>query len=107
MVEKVGSDISSATNGSSVVSVAGKNRFPAKPCAQVVSEDMARAATAKIIFRRFSFISFSSRRGTAIRKVRHIRKVLLTNEAAYSCGLHISRCGRIMKEKLEERAAAE
>ena len=45
--------------GSSVVSVAGKNRFPAKPCAQVVSKAMARAATARIIFRRFSFISSS------------------------------------------------
>src|SRR6185437_1621115 len=33
----VGSDSSSATNGSSVASVAGKNRLPAKPCARLVS----------------------------------------------------------------------
>src|SRR5258706_1519242 len=30
----VGSESSSATNGSSVTSVAGKNRFPANPCAK-------------------------------------------------------------------------
>ena len=32
-LDTVGSDSSSATNGSSVASVAGKNRFPANPCA--------------------------------------------------------------------------
>src|ERR1700730_8932976 len=30
----VGNESSSATNGSSVTSVAGKNRFPANPCAK-------------------------------------------------------------------------
>src|SRR5438876_471913 len=33
----VGNDNSSATNGSSVASVAGKNRFPANPCAETGS----------------------------------------------------------------------
>jgi hypothetical protein len=33
----VGNDSSSATNGSSVTSVAGKNRFPANPCAKAGS----------------------------------------------------------------------
>src|SRR5437773_1658079 len=33
----VGNDNSSATNGSSVASVAGKNRFPANPCAEAGS----------------------------------------------------------------------
>ena len=37
IVEIVGSDSSSATKGSSVVSVAGKNRFPAVPCAKAAS----------------------------------------------------------------------
>src|SRR6266853_7029362 len=37
MPETVGSDNSSATNGSSVESVAGKNLLPAKPCAEIVS----------------------------------------------------------------------
>ena len=37
MLETVGSENSSATNGSSVESVAGKNLLPAKPCAEIVS----------------------------------------------------------------------
>ncbi len=37
MLETVGSESSSATNGSSVESVAEKNLLPAKPCAEVVS----------------------------------------------------------------------
>jgi hypothetical protein len=37
MMETVGSENSSATNGSSVESVAGKNLLPAKPCAEIVS----------------------------------------------------------------------
>src|SRR5947207_2817664 len=37
MLETVGSDSSSLTNGSSVESVAGKNLLPAKPCPQMVS----------------------------------------------------------------------
>jgi hypothetical protein len=36
-VETVGSESSSATNGSSVTSVAGKNRLPAKPWAKAAS----------------------------------------------------------------------
>ena len=36
MLETVGSESSSATNGSSVVSVAGKNLLPAKPCADTL-----------------------------------------------------------------------
>ena len=34
MLETVGKESSSLTNGSSVESVAGKNLLPAKPCAQ-------------------------------------------------------------------------
>jgi hypothetical protein len=46
----VGNDSSSATNGSSVASVAGKNRFPANPCAEAGSvatrlEDVASTAS--------------------------------------------------------------
>src|SRR3954465_6531780 len=37
VLETVGSDSSSATNGSSVASVAGKKRLPAKPCASAAS----------------------------------------------------------------------
>src|SRR5712691_5614018 len=37
VLETVGSDSSSATKGSSVASVAGKKRLPAKPCAKAVS----------------------------------------------------------------------
>ena len=48
---KVGSDISSATNGSSVRIVAGKKRSPAKPCANAVEfadKKMTAAATAAL-----------------------------------------------------------
>jgi hypothetical protein len=40
----VGNESSSATNGSSVTSVAGKNRFPANPCAKAGS-----VATRKVL----------------------------------------------------------
>src|SRR5260221_6526034 len=57
----VGSDISSATNGSSVSSVAGKKRSPAKPCA--VASALGR-------------MNASAARGAALKKER-IMKVLL------------------------------
>src|SRR5690349_11447245 len=45
LLETVGSDSSSATNGSSVARVAGKKRLPAKPCAQTgpVAAKLAQA----------------------------------------------------------------
>jgi hypothetical protein len=46
-----GIDISSATNGSSVKIVAGKNRWPAKPCAsaaEFVDRRMTAAAAAAL-----------------------------------------------------------
>ncbi len=42
----VGSDNSSATNGSSVASVAGKKRLPARPCAAAGSADRTTIAAA-------------------------------------------------------------
>jgi hypothetical protein len=49
MLETVGSDSSSLTNGSSVESVAGKNLLPAKPCAEAVSRVTSRTANAAVI----------------------------------------------------------
>lgn len=46
-LEIVGSDSSSATNGSSVASVAGKNRLPANPCAESGPEATRHAHAAK------------------------------------------------------------
>ena len=46
MVETVGSESSSATKGSSVVSVAGKKRAPAKPCASAGRGSAAAASKA-------------------------------------------------------------
>src|SRR5215470_1771016 len=49
-VEMVGSDSSSATNGSSVAIVAGKNRFPANPWANALAGTAAHAkADARLI----------------------------------------------------------
>ena len=47
IVETVGSDSSSFTNGSSVESVAGKNRAPAKPC-PAAEKGSARVTTKNI-----------------------------------------------------------
>src|SRR6266550_2924169 len=60
MRETVGSENSSATNGSSVESVAGKNLLPAKPCAEavlgadniIVREDVPVVRAALLISRR-------------------------------------------------------
>src|SRR5690348_11075759 len=43
MVETVGADSSSETNGSSVAMVAGKKRWPAKPCASAEALGRTRA----------------------------------------------------------------
>jgi hypothetical protein len=45
MVETVGNESSSLTNGSSVVSVAGKNLLPAKPWAETLAGVTNKAAT--------------------------------------------------------------
>src|SRR6202171_3017810 len=50
IVEIVGSDSSSATNGSSVVSVAGKNRFPEVPCAKAASAVATHANAAPTMY---------------------------------------------------------
>src|ERR1700681_528191 len=50
MVEIVGNDNSSATNGSSVASVAGKNRFPAVPCAKATSAVATHASAAPTMY---------------------------------------------------------
>ncbi len=50
MLETVGSESSSATNGSSVVSVAGKNLLPAKPCAHTVVGTTNKTAAKVTIF---------------------------------------------------------
>src|SRR5450755_14717 len=62
MDEIVGNDSSSATKGSSVVRVAGKNRFPAKPCAKAAPVTAADAsARADIsIDKRFFLIAVSA-----------------------------------------------
>src|SRR5215471_1713020 len=53
-----GSEISSATNGSSVRIVAGKNRSPAQPCASAAEfADKRIAAAAKTASDRKGFIS--------------------------------------------------
>src|SRR5882724_318460 len=44
--DTVGSDSSSATQGSSTVSVAGKNRLPTTQCADAASSDASRATSA-------------------------------------------------------------
>src|SRR5712671_5383300 len=67
MVEIVGSDNSSATNGSSVFNVAGKNRFPAIPCAKAVSAVATHASTAATPYSdrfRLAMISYPLLRGT-------------------------------------------
>jgi hypothetical protein len=45
MLETVGNESSSLTNGSSVVSVAGKNLLPAKPCAETLAGIKNKAVT--------------------------------------------------------------
>src|ERR1700681_4421463 len=67
MVEIVGSDNSSATNGSSVASVAGKNRFPAITCAKAASAVATHASAATTPYGdrfRLALISSSLLRGT-------------------------------------------
>src|SRR5260370_8895973 len=67
IVEIVGSDNSSATKGSSVTSVAGKNRFPARPCAKAASAAMTDASATVTMYSgksRFAMISSPSLRGT-------------------------------------------
>src|SRR5438132_9907871 len=57
----VGSDNSSATNGSSVASVAGKNRFPAIPCAKAASAVATHASAATTPYGdRFRLVMISS-----------------------------------------------
>src|SRR5437016_2957648 len=67
MVEIVGSDNSSATNGSSVASVAGKNRFPAIPCAKAASAEATHASAPATPYSdrfRLAMISYPLLRGT-------------------------------------------
>jgi hypothetical protein len=67
IVETVGSESSSFTNGSSVESVAGKNRAPAKPCpaagkgsANVTTSNINAAALWK------NFISSTNRKSLVV-----------------------------------------
>jgi len=46
MCRKVGSESSSATKGSSIVSVDGKKRLPARPCAEATAGQAQRASAA-------------------------------------------------------------